>query len=142
MARDIYFASTVADPPACPRSCSIGPNHYKSVLAHHANMYVPGGNYSARRQIKSFAALKWAELEPEREENAESTYVICMQADKELEGAGNEGERKRKRRLASLFEANQVAHRLAGRNRIATVKDELDDEQKAYGLWDSVDNME
>ena len=135
MARDMYFASTVADPPACPQNSSIGPNHYRSVLAHNPTLYVG-------KNIKDSPALKWAEVEPEPEESAQRTYVICMQADEELEAAGIEGECQRKRRLASLFEANQVAHRLAARNRLAAVKKELDDEQKDYGLWDSVDNLE
>ena len=40
-----------------------------------------------------------------------------MQVDSELKEEGYEGEAKRKRRLVSLFEANEVAKRLAGMKR-------------------------
>ena len=51
------------------------------------------------------------------EESKKRTYEICLEVDEKLVEEGYEGESKRKRRLVSLFEANEVAKRLAGNKR-------------------------
>lgn len=53
------------------------------------------------------------ELEGYEEDSKKRTYETCMQVDSELREEGYEGEVKRKRRLVTLFEANEVAKRLA-----------------------------
>lgn len=118
MARDMYFASCVKNPPAAPEGVSIGPRFYRNVLKYPAISFLPEGRSTPIGNLDRYRALDGAaELEPQAEESAKRTYLICIQVDEELKAAGIEGERKRKRRLASLFEANQVAKRVAERNR-------------------------
>jgi len=47
---------------------------------------------------------------------AKEIYDQCTKMDKDLRDASVESQLKRKRRLVSLFEANEVARRLAGRD--------------------------
>jgi len=94
MSRDIYIASCASNPP------SISTNN---------NTYYPGQNdYNS---LVNRATSTFVEKEDDApEESKKRTWEICAQAD---EGASGE---MRKRRLVSLFEANEVAKRVVGRN--------------------------
>ncbi|KAG0652383.1 Ankyrin-3 [Hyphodiscus hymeniophilus] len=99
MARDLYLTSTVQDPPDVFSKINYNPDRedYDSILFQHPSSFLP------------------ASLAPE--ESNKRTYEICLEVDQELINDGYDGEFKRKRRLVSLFEANEVAKRLAGNNR-------------------------
>lgn len=99
MARDLYLTSTVQGPPDVFSEYNYNPNHedYNSIVRQPPSSFLP------------------AKSGPH--ESQKRTYEICMQVDRELIEDGYEGESKRKRRLVSLFEANEVAKRLAGNNR-------------------------
>ena len=93
MSREIYMASCVEDPPNI--SSSYGQYHpgrhgYGSILNRPANSFLPP---------------------PKTEESKKRTWEICASVDEEM------GEDKRKRRLVSLFEANEVAKRVTGMKR-------------------------
>ena len=93
MARDLYLSSTVQDPPNVFSAYNANPDHidYNSILRP---------------------------AQPGPVESKKRTYEICQEVDQSLLVAeGSQGEPKRKRRLVSLFEANEVAKRLAGNNR-------------------------
>ena len=96
MARDLYLTSTVQDPPNVFSSYRYNPNHddYTSLVHQPAVSFVP---------VKS-----------QPEESKKRTYEVCLEIDESLVEEGYEGTAKRKRRLVSLFEANEVAKRLAG----------------------------
>jgi hypothetical protein len=53
-------------------------------------------------------------VKKEEEESKKRTWEVCQSKDEELVEGGGEG---RKRRLVSLFEANEVARRVAGLKR-------------------------
>jgi hypothetical protein len=104
MARDMHLSSCVANPP------SINTNFYYYPGQH------PGqhGSYSIiQRQASSFAPQTADQIaaKEEIEDSKKRIYEICLEADRKLEEAGGE---MRKRILVSLFEANEVAKRLAG----------------------------
>ncbi len=96
MARDLYIASAVKDPPNVFIDISYNPNY-----EHH--------NSIVRQPASSFVTAKSV-----LEETKKRTYETCVQVDQDLITQGFEGEARRKRRLVSLFEANEVAKRLAG----------------------------
>ncbi|KAH8602501.1 hypothetical protein B0O99DRAFT_606743 [Bisporella sp. PMI_857] len=99
MARDIYLASCVQEPP------NVKPDIY----------YYPNQddyNATTRRPAAEFVPKR---DEGQHEETKKRTYEVCMQADRTLLNEECDGEPKHKRRLVSLFEANEVARRLAGR---------------------------
>ena len=95
MARDVYLTSTVQDPPNVFSQHSYNPNHedYNSIIRQSPSSFLPA--------------------KPGPEESKKRTYEICLENDQKLIDEGYEGETKRKRRLVSLFEANEVAKRLA-----------------------------
>jgi hypothetical protein len=99
MARDLYLTSTVQDPPNVFSNCSYNPNRddYDSLVRQPASFFIPS--------------------KPRPVESKKRTYEICMEVDQNLIEEGYEGEAKRKRRLVSLFEANEVAKRLAENKR-------------------------
>lgn len=99
MARDLYLTSTVQDPPDVFSNYNYNPNRddYNSIVRQPPLSFIPS--------------------KPGPVESKKRTYEICMEVDKNLVEEGYEGEAKRKRRLVSLFEANEVAKRLAGNNR-------------------------
>ena len=96
MARDLYLTSTVQAPPNVSSNYSYNSNHedYNSLVRQPASSFIPSKLCPA--------------------ESKKRTYEICMEVDQNLIEEGYEGESKRKRRLVSLFEANEVAKRLAG----------------------------
>lgn len=96
MARDLYLTSTVQDPPNVFSTYDYNPNQadHRSVVQQPASSFIPA--------------------KPRPEESKKRTYEICMEADRNLIDQGYEGYGKRKRRLVSLFEANEVAKRLSG----------------------------
>jgi hypothetical protein len=93
MSRDIYIASQVNNPPNINKF--IWHNHYYP--GQHDNSTV------VNRAPETFIVKKGPE------ESKKRTWEICVERDKSL------GERKR--RLVSLFEANEVARRVAGLKR-------------------------
>ena len=99
MARDRYLTSIVKDPPNVFSNYNYNPNHedHNSLVRQPASSFIPA--------------------KPLPEESKKRTYEICLEADQSLIDEGFEGESKRKRRLVSLFEANEVAKRLAGNKR-------------------------
>jgi hypothetical protein len=99
MARDLYLTFTVQDPPNVFSSYNYNPNHedYNSLVRQPASSFIPE--------------------KPRPVESNKRTYEICMEVDQRLIEEGYDGEAKRKRRLVSLFEANEVAKRLAGNKR-------------------------
>jgi hypothetical protein len=99
MARDLYLTSTVQAPPDVFSTYNYNPNHedYNSIVRQPPSSFLPSKSGP--------------------EESKKRTYEICMQVDQELIEQGFDGEAKRKRRLVSLFEANEVAKRLASNNR-------------------------
>ena len=99
MARDLYLFSTVQDPPDVFSVYNYNPNQedYNSIVRQPPSSFLPAT--------------------PDHKESKKRTYEICMQVDHNLIEQGYDGEAKRKRRLVSLFEANEVAKRLAGNNR-------------------------
>lgn len=99
MARDLYLTSTVQNPPNVFSNYSYNPSHddYNSIV---------------RQPPSSFVTA-----EPGPIESKKRAYEICMEVDQSLVEEGYDGEAKRKRRLVSLFEANEVAKRLAGNNK-------------------------
>ncbi|KAG4440717.1 hypothetical protein IFR05_003811 [Cadophora sp. M221] len=100
MSRDIYIASQVENPlPVCTNAnmhYSHGQTDYNSII----------------NKSPSFFAVK----EPEPEESKKRTWEICAVVDAEISEAGDK-EGIRKRRLVSLFEANEVAKRVANLKR-------------------------
>jgi len=99
MSRDIYTASLVADPPSITDG-----NHF-------FNHYNPA--YTNSSSIINQPASNFAIKDKGEEESKKRTWEICAKVDGEIEGEGKE----RKRRLVSLFEANEVARRVGGSNR-------------------------
>lgn len=92
MSRDIYIASSVDN----------------GAYLHH---YDPGQydyNPIVNQPLSNFVAKK-----KEPEESKKRTWEICNEMDEKLKGEGAE----RKRRLVSLFEANEVAKRVTGMKR-------------------------
>lgn len=107
MSRDIYLSSLVSDPPNMESSFYYYPNNVDWHFITH-------------QQAANFAPPKPKDEEIEEEigeQNKKRTYDVCVQVDEELMQTEKEGEQKRKRRLVSLFEANEVAKRLAGTKR-------------------------
>lgn len=99
MSRDIYIASLVADP-----SSIMNGNRF---VSHYTPMYT---DYNS---IINQPASNFAIKEKGEEESKKRTWEICTKVDGEMERDGKE----RNRRLVSLFEANEVARRVAGSNR-------------------------
>jgi hypothetical protein len=94
MSRDIYIASCAEHPP--------------SITANNNQYYPDQHNYNS---LVNKPASTFVEKEDDApEESKKRTWEICAEADK---GASDQ---MRKRRLVSLFEANEVAKRVAGRN--------------------------
>jgi hypothetical protein len=89
MSRDIYIASAVAKP------INISSNQNFDTIAH--------------RSPESF-------LPTEEEDtlivDAKRTYEVCLEADQKMEREGGQ----RKRRIVSLFEANEVAKRVKAKS--------------------------
>jgi hypothetical protein len=93
MSREIYIASCVEDPPKISSGYGQyypGRHDYGSILNRPASTFLPP---------------------PKTEESKKRTWEICASVDEEM------GEDKRKRRLVSLFEANEVAKRVTGMKR-------------------------
>jgi hypothetical protein len=99
MARDMWLNWTVKDPPEVFSYYNYNPNHED----YHSIVHQP--------------PLSFLPAKPGPKESWKRTYEICIEVDQKLNDEGYEGEAKRKRRLVSLFEANEVAKRLAGNNR-------------------------
>lgn len=95
MARDIYTASQVENAP----NVSGGPQHY------HPGSY--DRNSLLNQPSSSFVKSKTGEVVPE--ESKKRTLEVCIEADGMMVREG----RERKRRIVSLFEANEVAKRVA-----------------------------
>lgn len=96
MARDKHISSQVEN----PFSVNGGGSYY--------DQYRPGQddwNGIANRSPSEFVKKDASE------ETAKRTWEICKSVDEALEKEGKE----RKRRLVSLFEANEVARRVAGK---------------------------
>jgi hypothetical protein len=95
MARDIYLSSCVADPPNMSTNFSYYPNNQQdthSLLQRHASTFAPKKDVDEAKDLG--------------EQSKKRTFEICVKVDAELD------EGMRKRRLVSLFEANEVAKRL------------------------------
>ena len=79
--------------------------------------YYPGkveSNFVTRRNASTFAPKQTDDDEEDiGEQSKKRTYDVCTEVDEELKKEGKE----RKRRLVSLYEANEVAKRLAGAKR-------------------------
>jgi len=96
MSREIYIASQVKSPPDI-------------MNGNHFSQYHPGKhdyNSVINRAASSFVVKA-------DEENKKRTWEVCQGKDEEMVKEGGE----RKRRLVSLFEANEVARRVASLNR-------------------------
>lgn len=100
MSRDIYIASQVENP--LPVSSNTNMNYYPGQTDYN----------SIINKSPSFFAVK----EPEPEESKKRTWEICAGVDAEISEAGDK-EGMRKRRLVSLFEANEVAKRVTNLKR-------------------------
>jgi hypothetical protein len=99
MSREIYIASCVGEPPK---------------ISSGYGQYYPGRHdYSSI--INQAASTFVVPKAPKPEETKKRTWEICASVDKEMLEEGGEG--KRKRRLVSLFEANEVAKRVTGMKR-------------------------
>jgi hypothetical protein len=96
MSREMYITSQVESPP--------------SITDGYGNHYHPE-QHDYRSVINRDAASFAVKNEPE--ESKKRTWEICVEKDGELVKDGSE----RKRRLVSLFEANEVARRVAGLRR-------------------------
>lgn len=99
MSRDIYTASLVADLPSITNG--------DRFVNYYVSMY-PEYNSIVTQPASNFAIKEKGE-----EESKKRTWEICAKADVEMEDEGKE----RRRRLVSLYEANEVARRVAGSNR-------------------------
>ncbi|TVY75886.1 Uncharacterized protein LSUE1_G007435 [Lachnellula suecica] len=91
MSRDIYIASCAENPP------QIGASHHSIFYGQHNS-----------QSVLNKPASDFAKKEDEPEESKKRTWEICMEADAKV------GVESKKRRLVSLFEANEVAKRVAG----------------------------
>lgn len=100
MSREIYLSSLVAEPPSAPTRF-----YYHSYLIDH--------DFITRRPAAKFAP-KVKDEEDIGEQSKKRTYEVCVQVEKMLVAGEHEGKYQRKRRLVSLYEANEVAKRLAG----------------------------
>ncbi len=93
MSRDIYLSSRVSDPPNIAtfghQAYPLGQTHWNSVVNKPPQDFLP--------------------KKPEPEESKKRTWEICEGVDSDMEREGKE----KKRRLVSLFEANEVAKRVA-----------------------------
>jgi hypothetical protein len=96
MSRDIYTASLVSDSPAITSGSHFG-NHYTPMYTDY--------NSIINQPVSNFAIKENAE-----EDSKKRTWDICAKVDGKMKIEGKE----RKRRLVSLFEANEVARRVAG----------------------------
>jgi len=96
MARDMHISSQVEEPFSLNGQSS------------YYNQYQPG-----RNEWNSIATRSPSEFAKKDtpEETAKRTWEICKSVDATLQKEGKE----RKRRLVSLFEANEVARRVAGK---------------------------
>ncbi|KAH7360980.1 ankyrin repeat-containing domain protein [Rhexocercosporidium sp. MPI-PUGE-AT-0058] len=100
MSRDIYIASQVENP--IPISNSNSMHYYHGQTDYNAII---------NKSPSSFAVK-----EPEPEESKKRTWEICASVDAEIAETGNK-DGMRKRRLVSLFEANEVAKRVTNLKR-------------------------
>ncbi|KAH6681534.1 hypothetical protein B0J14DRAFT_216976 [Halenospora varia] len=94
MAKDIYMQSLVENPVEVE-------NRY-----HHYNSQ----SLITQRQASTFAPKPKDHVE-EEEQSKKRTFEICTEEDSKIP------EQQRKRRLVSLFEANEVAKRVTSLNR-------------------------
>jgi hypothetical protein len=97
MSREIYIASQVESPPSITNN---GYGHQYHPQQHDYHSII-------NRDPSSFM------VKDEPEESKKRTWEICAAKDEELVRDGGE----RKRRLVSLFEANEVARRVVGLKR-------------------------
>jgi hypothetical protein len=96
MSRDMYIASRVANPPD---------------LTSGYQRYYPGQHdYSS---IINRPASDFLNKDDKSEESKKGTWEICGEFDEKMVGEKGEGAIERKRRIVSLFEANEVAKRVA-----------------------------
>jgi hypothetical protein len=93
MSRDIYISSRVSDPP------NIATPGHQAYGAGQTDW-----NFITNKPPQDFLPKK-----PVPEESKKRTWEICEGVDADMEKEGKE----RKRRLVSLFEANEVAKRVA-----------------------------
>ena len=93
MARDLYIASSVENAPG------VG---YQNTFHYYAGQH--DYNSIVNQPLSNFVPKK-----AEPEESKKRTWEICNEVDQKLRSEGGE----RKRRLVSLFEANEVAKRVA-----------------------------
>jgi len=101
MARDTYVSSLVSEPFSLNSNSNGG--YY-----NNWNDYRPGQDeYNG---ITSRSPAEFVKKD-KTDEAAERTWEICKSVDETLQKEGKE----RKRRLVSLFEANEVARRVAGK---------------------------
>ena len=107
MSQDIYVSSSVADAP----NMSSHFNYYHGQHDSNSLFNKAARNFAPPKLVLDEEPEDWCRIDKKR------TYEICMEIDNELRQEGYEGEAKRKRRLVSLFEANEVAKRLAGMKR-------------------------
>jgi len=116
MSQDAFIASRVSEPPSLDSNYSYRrqSSDYNSIVSRSPDTFIPteaGGC----------------------ENDAKAIHELCTKVDRELQEEGFDSEPKRKRKLVSLFEANEVAHRL-GRRKIrhetAVVNGHLIDEGK------------
>lgn len=97
MARDLYIASSVENAPGVGHQNTFhyyaGQHDYNSIVNQPLSNFVP--------------------KKAEPEESKKRTWEICNEMDQKLRSEGGE----RKRRLVSLFEANEVSKRVTGMKR-------------------------
>jgi hypothetical protein len=91
MARDLYLTSAVQDPPNVFSNSHYNPGQedYHSIVHRSPKLFIPA--------------------KPGPADSKKRTYEVCLEADEKMVREGQ----LRKRRLVSLFEANEVAKRLA-----------------------------
>lgn len=97
MSRDIYTASQVAKP--VELNSGFHHRYYPGQQDYNSIIHQPSSNF--------------AKKDDQPEESKKRTWEICVEMDSQM---GKEG-KERKRRIVSLFEANEVAKRIASVNK-------------------------
>jgi len=94
MSRDIYIASCVENAPSLTPGHSYRHTYYTGYVDHNSVLHRPSSDFVAKKEMP--------------EESKKRTWEICCEMDEKMRAEGGE----RKRRLVSLFEANEVAKRV------------------------------
>ncbi len=93
MSRDIYIASCVENITPLTKGNRFNQHYYPGQVDYNSIVLQPLSNFVVKAE--------------QPEESKKRTWEICCQVDEKLRSEGGE----RKRRLVSLFEANEVAKR-------------------------------